>query len=49
VRLGLLIPPGIEAGTYTLAAVLYDPETMTNLPTLGMQEVGRLKNIDVTP
>ncbi|MBO9393442.1 hypothetical protein [Caldilinea sp.] len=49
VRLGLLIPPGIEAGTYTLAAVLYDPETMTNLPTLGMQEVGRLGNINVTP
>uniref|UniRef100_A0A7C1JSX5 Glycosyltransferase RgtA/B/C/D-like domain-containing protein n=1 Tax=Caldilinea aerophila TaxID=133453 RepID=A0A7C1JSX5_9CHLR len=49
VRFGLLIPSQIEVGTYTLAAVLYDPETMTNLPTLDMQEVGRLRNIDVTP
>lgn len=47
-RFGLLIPPGIESGTYTLAAVLYAPETMANLPTLDGQEVGQLGKIDVT-
>jgi len=49
VRFGLLIPSQIEVGTYTLAAVLYDPETMTNLPTLEMQEVGQFRSIDVAP
>ncbi|WP_298984600.1 glycosyltransferase family 39 protein [Caldilinea sp.] len=49
VRLGLLIPPEIEAGTYTLAAVLYAPETMTNFLTVSGQEIGRLGSIVVAP
>lgn len=49
IRFGLLIPPEMEAGAYTLAAVLYTPETMTNLSTLDMQEIGRLGSINVAP
>lgn len=47
VRLGLLAPPDLAAGAYSIGAVLYDPETLQVLPTLDGEQTGHLAHIMV--
>ena len=47
VKFGLLAPPDAPAGAYTLGAVLYDPATMAELPTLDGAALGEIASITV--
>jgi hypothetical protein len=47
-RLGLLVPPDVAAGTYTLGAVLYDPATLTDRLTRAGEHLGQLAAIEVS-
>ena len=46
-RLGLLIPPDTLPGSYTLGAVLYDAETVTDLLTRNGDAMGALTQIEI--
>ncbi len=46
-RLGLLVPPDIPPGSYTLGAVLYDAETISDLPTRDGNAMGALTQIEI--
>ena len=47
VRFGLLIPPDVAGGLYTLGAVLYDPATMTDLATKTGAALGEVTQVTV--
>lgn len=47
VRLGLLAPPDLAPGTYSLGAVLYDPATLETVATIEGEEMGVLAPITV--
>ena len=45
--LALLVPPDASPGEYTLGAVLYDPATLTPIPDVAGEELGRLATVEV--